>query len=912
MKKFISILLVISVMVQIWLCATFNVASALVRPVMDSDNAAMFIGFLTNNGKMTESEIKSSDKYKILTNTYSGDNEDAEILALKLFIEMNTAQMANQASINKDFYTGEIISYLEKHVPSSESIGLSEEVINEYKNHYANILVDAIKDIVDSFFSEATSCFQVSDLYDLYGYATGTVNKAKKIVDYTMASIEGICLIYENEYAGRYGYFQSYLNNRSGYDSPNDETFQMIMEYNRLAYSDSNWLSGFLDVFSFITHKDSFTNHFDVMDEWAEFTYQLGVYIDEKNNGSSTGGASESNEFEVSSISFAASNFSLFMNYSLTNPAVAYPINATNRSITYSSGNSSIATVDSSGKITPVNPGIVNIYASTLNGTTSSCTITVLPFTATEINNGYKITQFIGTQSQIVIPDKAQGKSIISIGDKTFYGCINLTSVTIPNSVTSIGNSAFSGCTSLKNVTIPDSITSIGNWAFYNCKSLMSVSIPDSVTSIGDYAFYNCTSLESVALPDSITSIGCASFRGCTSLTSVTIPDSVTSVGEWAFDGCYNLNAVYITDLGKWCGISFYGNIPSNPVNYAHNLYINGVLATDITIPDSVTSISDGAFYNCQSLMSVSIPDSVTSIGDYAFGSCFRLKDITLPDSVTSIGDYAFYHCPFLTSITIPDSVTSIGYSAFRYCSSLTNVTIPSSVTSIGDRAFGECLKLISIEVSDANTYYTSIDGVLFNKDGTELLCYPRGGKTVYIIPDGITSIGNYAFFNCMNLVSVIMPDSVTSIGEWAFYNCEITSIVIPYSVTSIGKDAFAGCTSLVSVTISDSVTSIDNAAFYSCTSLKTVTFIGTEEEWSAIYIGDSNDCLNNADIIFAPKSDIAGDVSGDEKVDSADLLIMQNIMLGNAEFNGYADFDGNGVFDSRDLVLLQLYILEF
>ena len=363
--------------------------------------------------------------------------------------------------------------------------------------------------------------------------------------------------------------------------------------------------------------------------------------------------------------------------------------------------------------------------------------------------------------------------------------------------------------------------------------------------------------LKEIVIGNNVSSIPDNTFEGCTSLTSVTIPDSVTSIGDYAFYNCTSLDDVYYTsDIASWLNIGF-GNSSANPLSRGANLYLNGELATDIVIPDSVTSIGSSAFYNCDSLASVTIPDSVTSIGDYAFYSCTSLTSVTIGNSVTSIGEDAFAYCASLVTITvdsgnsvyhsagnclietatktliagcknsvIPDdgSVTSIGDRAFYDCTSLTSVTIPDSVTSIGNYAFFYCGSLTSVTIGDG---VTSIGYDAF---------FGCTSLTSVTIPDSVTSIGSSAFNSCTSLTSVTIGDGVTSIGDCAFEFCEsLSSVTIPDGVTYIRDETFDGCDSLTSVTIPDSVTYIGYQAFGSCNSLKSVTFEGTMAQWNAI-----------------------------------------------------------------------------
>lgn len=264
------------------------------------------------------------------------------------------------------------------------------------------------------------------------------------------------------------------------------------------------------------------------------------------------------------------------------------------------------------------------------------------------------------------------------------------------------------------------------------------------------------------------------------------------------------------TDTGLLT-ISGAGAMKSSPW-YSYREYI-----TSVVIADGVTSIGHDAFSNCTNLTGVTIPDSVTSIGWRAFTSCTGLTSVAIPNSMTIIGRSAFEGCASLIDVTIPNSVTSIESTAFRDCTSLASVTIPDSVTSISSYMFYGCTNLASVT-----------------------------------IPDSVTSIENWAFSGCTNLTSVTIPDSVTRIGNGALYGCTgLTCATIPGSVTSIGCSAFEDCTSLISAIISDSVTSIEDWAFYGCADLKTVLYSGTEEQWSAISIGNGNSPLLNAMICY-------------------------------------------------------------
>jgi len=474
----------------------------------------------------------------------------------------------------------------------------------------------------------------------------------------------------------------------------------------------------------------------------------------------------------------------------------------------------SVAISGNDGKIVVAGESQYNIAVVRYHGEAPTPTPTPTNFTYFDNGTAITITGYVTAPTGAMsIPASIDGMPVTAIRHGAFYNCRGLTSVTIPSSVKSIEEDAFGKCSGLTSVTIPSSVTDIGGGAFSGCTGLKSVAIPSSVTSIGDNAFFGCSGLTSVTIPSSVTSIRTGAFLGCTGLKSVAIPSSVTSIGDNAFSGCSGLTSV---------------TIPSSVTSIGQRAFSGCSGLTSVTIPASVTTFWTDMFEHCTGLTSINvdaanpsyssangvlfdkqktvllqhprakaggctIPGSVISIGDNAFFGCAGLTSVTIPSSVTSIASQAFFGCSRLTSVAIPSSVTDIGGLAFGNCSGLTNLTIPGSVTSIGDYAFSGCRGLTSVTISS-----------------------------------GLTRIWNYAFFGCTGLTSVTIPSGVTSIGEGAFFECRgLTSVAIPVSVTSIENHAFRNCLALTSVTIPPNVTNIGDGAFSGCSKLTSAEFLG-------------------------------------------------------------------------------------
>ncbi len=521
-------------------------------------------------------------------------------------------------------------------------------------------------------------------------------------------------------------------------------------------------------------------------------------------------------------------------------------------------------------------------------------------------NNEYK--------GDLVIPETVVYKSktlkVVGIDNRTFVGCPNLTSISLPKSIAYIGYDAFEDCTALKRLYITD----IAAWCkidigggksnpfYYNYEAkelyvndvlVTDLVIPEGVTAISNAAFYNWNNLTSVTLPSTLIQIGDDVFYNCTGLKSISIPHSVTTIGGYAFYNCTNL--------------------------------------TSVTLGNSVETLKRYAFAYCEKIESIELPQTLSVIDEHAFARCKALTAIAIPDNVKKLSDSALWGCSNLTSVSLGNGITHIGLNAFRL-SGIVSIDIPASVTVIDNYAFYDCANLSEVRVrattpptiqshtfndysmplyvpKDCSELYKKadywkefafilepnqvlIDGLLYDVSGDEARVVQCSNDSVVVVRnevelDGVTypvtTIASNAFGGCSELVSIVLPDNVTTVEESAFFNCiNLQTVSMPHIVT-IGDYAFADCPKLTTVDWGTSLASIGEYAFRDCDVLDAISMPSSlkQIEWGAF-----NGCL------------------GLKKVSIADLAAWCEV-----ELNSSSPFNNANGFYLNDTLVTNLVI---
>lgn len=497
--------------------------------------------------------------------------------------------------------------------------------------------------------------------------------------------------------------------------------------------------------------------------------------------------------------------------------------------------------------------------------------------------------------SECYIDELNLGDNVKTIGDDAFYGCY--VHVILPNGLTYIGKRAFARCSNT-SLYIPKSVTFVGEENFMNCGGIIvdnenpiydsrdncnaiiekgtntlvtgcsSSFIPESVTSIGKRAFVDCSGLISITIPNSVTKIGAEAFSS--TLSSVFLGENVSQIDS-SFVNCWVLNKVYCFMEDAPSTIDHAFGAPQNATLYVPENSIDKYKEVSpwnqfreiLPLPEKMTTNLSGISYDIDTDNKTATV--VAAQNSNYTGRNYYTGDITIPSTihfyksicdVTAIGDNAFAGNS-ISSVSIPNSVKTIGDYAFSG-TNLNTLNIPQSVVSIGAQAFKYC-KLGAIVVDGSNTVYDSRENcnAIIKTETNELLF----GSANTVIPNTVTSIGEYAFSGRSELSSINFPNSITSIGEYAFIECtELSSINLPNSITNIGKNAFYGCSKLTSIDIPNSVNNIGDNPFAGCSSLTTIivdnnTFYDSRENCNAIINSSTNTLISGCSNTIIPNS---------------------------------------------------------
>lgn len=462
-------------------------------------------------------------------------------------------------------------------------------------------------------------------------------------------------------------------------------------------------------------------------------------------------------------------------------------------------------------------------------------------------------------------------ESLTSIGEQAFWGCENLSTINIPSGVKRIGEYAFTGCKNLQSINIPSGVPAIEQWTFQGCESLWNINIPSSVTSIGDDAFSNCKSLQSIDIPSGVTEMGASVFSGCENLQSTVIPSGITEIKNSTFDGCKNLSSV---------------NIPSGVVSIGAYAFDGCEKLESISLPENLISLGNAAFRE-SNLKKIVLPDTTNEIGTYMFAGCQNLRSVRLSKNIQKIGEKMFYNCKRLTDIEIPENVTVIEEEAFMSCSDLTELTLPKGLTEIGNRAFCSTglLKIALPEglkrIGDSAFYsakFTELDlpdsvteigeNAFGNMSNLEEITVPKNVTELkkdtfdwcwklkkVSLPEGLLKIDG-AFSECSSLETITIPDSVTAIGDATFKSCRsLKELHLSKNLTEIGYEAFAGCEKLENVSLSEKLEYIDTGAFKSCPKLVSVYIPKADVELASRALGYNSDTELNEKLVLIGKA---------------------------------------------------------
>ncbi len=503
---------------------------------------------------------------------------------------------------------------------------------------------------------------------------------------------------------------------------------------------------------------------------------------------------------------------------------------------------------------------LTTISNSLFEGCTSLTGVT-LPTGVTSIE--FSAFEGCASLTEMTIP-----AGVTSIGFSAFSGCTSLTEIVIPDSVTELGG-AFSGCTSLASVRLPSGLTTLGSYMFSRCPALTAVDLPEGITAIGDGAFSSCTALASIRIPAAVQTIGASAFSSCSALTTVDLPEGLTAIADNTFSSCDALTSVRIPAAVKTIGDSAFWNcdaltaidLPEGLTDIGRRAFFGCDALTSVRIPAAVKTIGDSAFDSCEALTSVQAVCSA-AIGKEAFSDCKALTEVSLTGSKISLESGVFSGCTSLEKLSITGAGSSVGDAAMQYCRSLTTADL-SGVVSVDAGAFAGCTSLTSVQLPNASSIG---DRAFYGCDALAEVTFPTGSTTIgasafqdcsALTEARITAysltLGDSAFCNS-GLQWISITGKITAIEPWTFARCPLRVMCVPNGVTSIGYRAFYNCKQLCSIYIPDSVKSIDDYAFIMDGNRydRLRVFYGNDRyNWNTLTANHTSGMLKNASVTY-------------------------------------------------------------
>ena len=485
---------------------------------------------------------------------------------------------------------------------------------------------------------------------------------------------------------------------------------------------------------------------------------------------------------------------------------------------------------------------------------------------------------------------------------------IPINSSSIGSGDISIGiNYGYSG-----DVVIPETVTYNGadyqvvsaeDGVFASSSKMTSISLPATLTELGPSPFESCSKLTSITVaasnPVYCSEGGVLYNKDKSTLIAVpggstgnfTVPSTVTTIDNSAFYGCFRLTSI---------------SIPETVEEIGTNAFRACTSLSSINIPSNITEIKNGTFNGCSTLKAINIPDGVKTIGDYAFYYCRNLSQIQFPSALTSIGDYTFCTCYQIPVINIPEGVKSIGIRAFESCRTARVANLPSTLETIGAGIFRGCTSLPSINLTSGNTHFTIDNGVLLDIDKTMVICCPGGYRGSYEIPSTVKVIEEYAFYLCKNLSSVKLPEGLTTIRIASFTNCTLLeTITLPSTLRTIGKSTFVGCSGIQSVFSYSKTPPIISSEAYSSPTYSVPLYVP----------GSSSNLYKNAD--YWKNFNITrliGDVNQDGEISVVDVMMLVSHVTGTDSDDSFepqlGDLNNDGEISVVDVMSLVDYVV--